>query len=326
MPIRVRLVTAAGPTIGRGHLARALSLAETDWGAEADIDLELIEGELTEGERSRLERAGARSIGGDVAIVPATAVVLDVPDPDSVAGRFDPTRLAVFDDRDSFGGSAELVIQPSLASWTGRATAGRVLAGFAFVPISAAIRERRMQVPAPPPDQARRPYVVVCFGGSDPHSITERLAPATVRDLAGRADVDVVIGASYAGSTHGWPIEPVRDPPDFVERIATADLLVFGAGTMKFEAACLGRPMVLVAAADDQGPVGPAFAATGAARYLGDGRTIDPEVVAAAVSDLLDDAGSRQELADTARRVIDGDGAARIADAVAAVAQAAGAS
>ena len=219
------------------------------------------------------------------------------------------------------------MIQPSLPAWGGRAAAGRVLAGFEVVPVAAAIRERRASGLGPTTDlTGRRPRVVVCFGGSDPDRVTERIGPSLARTIGEEADVDIVIGASYGGPTSAWPIEPTRDPPDFVDRLANADVVLAGAGTMKFEVACLGRPMLLVAAADDQRPVGPAFAATGAARYLGDGRTIEPDAVVAAVRALLADDDARAALAATAARVVDGDGADRIATVIARLGQPAGSS
>ena len=74
--------------------------------------------------------------------------------------------------------------------------------------------------------------------------------------------------------------------------------------------------MALVAVADDQLPVGPPFAATGAARYLGDGREVDPDDVATAVVALLADDAARAAMAARGRAIVDGHGAERIAAAV----------
>ncbi len=153
----------------------------------------------------------------------------------------------------------------------------------------------------------------MCFGGADPGDVTGRLVGALA---SVDADVEVIVGPSYRGSTDGWPMTAVRDPEDLVERLATADVVVLGAGTMKFDAACLGRPAILLAVADDQLPVGPAFAATGAARYLGDGRTIEPTAVARAVGDLLRGHTARAKLGARAAEVVDGLGADRIAAVV----------
>jgi spore coat polysaccharide biosynthesis predicted glycosyltransferase SpsG len=122
----------------------------------------------------------------------------------------------------------------------------------------------------------------------------------------------VVVGHDYAG-----PLPPgaevVRDPADLPSLVAGADVVLIGAGTMKFEAATLGRPAVLVAVADDQRRVGPAFARTGAALWLGDGRTVDPGVVWQTVAGLVADPTTREAMSGRARRTIDGGGADRLA-------------
>ena len=91
---------------------------------------------------------------------------------------------------------------------------------------------------------------------------------------------------------------------------------MIGAGTMKLEVACLGRPAILLAVADDQLASGPAFASTGAAAYLGDGRTIEPEQVRFAVRELIEDGPRRAAMALAGARVVDGQGAERIAAAI----------
>jgi spore coat polysaccharide biosynthesis predicted glycosyltransferase SpsG len=108
----------------------------------------------------------------------------------------------------------------------------------------------------------------------------------------------------------------IRDPHDLPRRLAAADVAVLSAGTMKFEAACLGVPMVLVAAADDQLAVGPEFAGTGAALWAGDGRTLDPAVVRDLVAGLLADPVARADLRERAQSVVDGHGADRLSEAI----------
>ena len=81
---------------------------------------------------------------------------------------------------------------------------------------------------------------------------------------------------------------------------------------MKFEAAALGVPAILVAVADDQVPVGPPFAATGAATWAGDGREIEPALLADSVAALADDEGRRREMSRRGPAVVPGDGALRI--------------
>jgi UDP-2,4-diacetamido-2,4,6-trideoxy-beta-L-altropyranose hydrolase len=308
MPVRVRLVVMAGPVVGRGHLGRALSLAETMAERGTVTELQLLAGSLEPNEARRAADARLSLVAAGSVAAPGTAVVVDLPDPD-VAPPVEPARLLVIDDRDTFAGEAAVIVQPSKSHWDGPGTAEIILAGFEHVPIAAAVRRRRAEALATEVAEVGR-RLVACFGGSDPSDVTARLVGA----LAGLdADLEVIVGPTYRGSVADWPVDAIRDPLDLVDRLAAADVVVLGAGTMKFDAACLGRPGILVAVADDQLPVGPAFASTGAARYLGDGRTIEPATVGNAAAALLADRAARAGLGRRAAEVIDGDGADRIA-------------
>jgi hypothetical protein len=289
-------------------------MAEGAWPAGADLELELTEGSPSATELARAEAAALRLVAPGSAPADGTVCVVDVPDPTSVASPCDPARLVVFDDSERFDGRAAAVVQPSLPAWHGRARTDRVLAGYVWAPIGASWRSEIGRVSETGRD---RPRVLVCFGGSDPHGVTARLAPAIA---AGRDwTTTVVVGHGYGGPRPPG-VDILRDPVDLPARTADADVVVLGAGTMKFEVAALGRPALLVAVADDQLSVGPAFAASGAASWLGDGRSIDPECVHAAVRGLLVDAPARSAMSAVARRVIDGAGADRLAAEIAALA------
>jgi hypothetical protein len=313
MPRVVRLRTSAGPGEGRGHLARALSLAEATWPDDVSVELSIARGLPSDSERDRAIAAGVRVIGAEVPVPPSAVVVVDSPDPDHLAAGIAPGRLAVFDDSERFDGEAALVVQPSAPAWAGRAHARKILAGYSWAPIGAAWRRAIGRVEATRPDGSL--HLLVCFGGSDPNDVTRRLGSRLADDP--RWTSTVIVGPDYRGELvdERW----VREPHDLPERVASADLVVIGAGTMKFEVAALGRPAVLVAAADDQLPVGPPFAATGAARWLGDGRTIDPEVVVEAAAALASDALARTAMSTAARQTVDGSGADRLAAAIAAI-------
>lgn len=306
----IRLLATAGPAEGQGHLARALALAEALVELDLAVSLELLRGEPTDRQAERLAELGVALGGRPV----EAAVVVDLPDPNEGARDVAPDRLVVFDDRERFAGEACLVVQASLPRWSGRGRAAAVLEGYAYAPLARAVRDLRVRATEAP---RRPPRVLVCFGGSDPDRVTARIAGALSGE--GRWKLEVIVGARYHGSTEAWPVVPLRDPPDFAARLAACDLAVIGSGTMKFEAACLGRPAILLAAADDQRPTGPPFAATGAALYLGDGRSIDPAEVRVAVERLVADGAARARMGERARAVVDGEGSARVARAIAAL-------
>lgn len=322
----VRLVAAGGPRDGRGHVARALALGEALVAQGFETTLELRRGRLTDRQAAYVAELGIRSertqshaarvrAGVTRHVDTADVTVVDLPDPNTsidIAGS-----TVVFDDRDRFRGKASIVVQPSLPAWTGASggRGGRVLAGYDYYPIAPAMRERGARAAASAPDQDPDPYVVVCFGGSDPADVTARLAPA-LGGIGGARTV-VVVGPGYRGSVAESDLEIRKDPADLSDLLAGAALVIVGAGTMKFELALLGRPMILVGVADDQLAVGPPFAATGAARYLGDGRLIDPADVRDAAVALLGDDAARTVLGERGRSMIDGRGADRIAEAIA---------
>jgi spore coat polysaccharide biosynthesis predicted glycosyltransferase SpsG len=309
----VHLVTAGGPADGSGHLSRSMAMAEALTGTGARVSIEILRGAPTRNQANRLHELGVSSGRRS-----ANAIVLvDLPDPNEVGDRWPAERLAVFDDREWFRGSAAIVIQPSLARWSGPAGAGRVLAGYAYAPIQTSLR----RLAAEPPAAGKAAEVVVCFGGSDPADVGARVIPA-IAD-GGAWSTVAIVGPGYRGQlvesggvVPSTGLHVLRDPPELDSRLATASLVVSGAGTIKFELALLGRPMVLLAVVDDQLAVGPPFAATGAAEYLGDGRTIEPEAVVAAVTRLMADEPARMSIASRGREVVDGRGAERLADAV----------
>lgn len=266
-------------------------------------------------ESARALAAGLRLVDHRAAPPAGAAIVVDVPDPNSVAARVEAERLVVFDDREGFAGEAAIVVQPSLPTWSGRATAGRVLAGYGWAPIGAAWRRWTERSPTTP--DGHTPHVLVCFGGSDPHDVTGRIGPVIGAD--DRWLTTIVVGPDYEGAS-AEVTATVRDPGDLPRRVAEAELVVIGGGTMKFEVAALGRPAIMLAASDDQLPVGPPFASTGAALWLGDGRTIDPDGARDAVARLLADDSGRAAMSAAGRRVVDGAGADRLAAEIAALA------
>ena len=313
------VLASAGRSEGRGHLARALALAEAAQEQRLPCVIALLRGEPSTAERGRAHAAGAAFAAPgelrDVLRGDAAPLVVDLPDPNE-AGPAVLARATVFDDRQLLASPARVIVQPSLPSWTPApgARAGRALVGYAFAPLGRSvlrvIGERR---PRPPRRESADLRVVLCFGGSDPHDVTARLGVALAADP--RWSLDLVVGPDYRGAAEARGLTLLREPPDLAGLLAAADVAVLGAGTMKFEAAALGTPAILVAVADDQLPVGPPFAATGAAAWAGDGRDVGPSRVVELLAALALDPGRRAGMARRGPEVVPGDGARRIVDA-----------
>jgi UDP-2,4-diacetamido-2,4,6-trideoxy-beta-L-altropyranose hydrolase len=327
----VRLVATAAPTEGGGHLSRAITLAEALVSERARVTLTLLRGAPSDLQARHLAALGVvvdGSSGGpsaDPLTAAAAVTVVDLPNPDEVAARLDPRRLVVFDDSERLRSAAAIVVQPSMPTWAGPARVGHVLAGYAWAPVRSSIRALAGSAVGSSGHGAAqaRPEVVVCFGGGDPNDVTGRLVPALAGALRpspgqpARPDgprITAIVGPGYRGAVaEGTAWSLVRDPADFDDRLARATVALIGGGTMKAELAALGVPTLVVAVADDQPRVSLAFAATGASRYLGDGRTVAPEDVATGMLDLLGDPVGRAAMAAAGRRTVDGRGAERLA-------------
>src|SRR5512146_2204546 len=106
---RVHIVTTGGPDDGQGHVSRAVAMAEGLIAAGAVVTVEMLGGNLTEAQGSRLESLG---VGSEAPSDPEV-VLVDLPDPNVIRDRWPAERLAVFDDREWYEGSAALLIQPS---------------------------------------------------------------------------------------------------------------------------------------------------------------------------------------------------------------------
>jgi hypothetical protein len=287
------ILATAGRGEGRGHLARALALAEAAREERVPCVIALLRGEPSAAERGRAQAAGATFEGPEALQRRFAPPVVDLPDPNE-AGPAVLGRATVFDDRQVLASPARVIVQPSLPSWSPAlgARAGRALVGYAFAPLGRSVLrviwERQPRAGGAPP------RVLLCFGGSDPHDVTARLGVALAADR--RWALDVVVGPDYRGAAEARGLAVVREPPDLAERLAAADVAVLGAGTMKFEAAALGTP----------------FAATGAAAWAGDGRDVDPSFVVELLAALVLDPGRRADMARRGPAVVPGDGARRI--------------
>lgn len=319
----LRLLASAGPGEGRGHLARALALAEAAQEEQIPCAISLVRGEPSAAERRRAGACASSFVSAGRRRVAGELLVVDLPDPNEVSPD-ELARATVFDDRETLAAAARIVVQPSQATWNPGpgAAATEILAGYEMAPLGRRILATRdavrAQAASGPPGTIRDEGVLVCFGGSDPADVAGRIVPAL--EAAGIRHTTVV-GPDYRGRLVPDGRSIVREPDDLAALLARVPLALLGAGTMKFEAAALGVPAVLLAVAADQLPVGPPYAATGVAIWMGDGRSVDPMGLVREIAALLDDVGRRAALAARGPRVVPGDGGRRIVQATVARAE-----
>ncbi|MDP6781724.1 MAG: glycosyltransferase, partial [Alphaproteobacteria bacterium] len=164
-------------------------------------------------------------------------------------------------------------------------------------------------------------HLLVTFGGYD----EDNLALAAMRELAGveapfaatvicSADADGLAEAQTFAASHPDRFR-VLPPGDIVPLMAVADLALCAGGTTALELASLGVPMVLVTVADNQESGAAALAGAGCARLAGRGIGALPDA-ARALGDLLRDAAACKDMGRAGTTLVDGNGAARISEAI----------
>lgn len=162
------------------------------------------------------------------------------------------------------------------------------------------------------------PRIVVSFGGSDPDDMTS----IAYRALAKATELQqtYVLGAGYRGAmlteTPRSGATLIRDTKEFASVLATADLVLSGAGGTALEAASMGLPLILVVLSEDQRRQAMNLADSGAAVIAGGADTDQEANIFSTVSQLLDGKGTLERITKKGASLVDGEGAARIADIV----------
>lgn len=351
--MRLLLRCDAGPGTGVGHAVRCAAVAEAALAAGHEVawsgrldGLDWLWGGLhptgTGGPPGVLRppaddaaalTATAREIGAHAVHVDHYLLGADLRPDVNAAGIV----LSTVEDFATGRRPGDVVVDPNLGSDAHpRPDDGSpvLLRGPAYAPLRAGTRAARAARDGATPDGAvpgdRRPgdppRVLVVMGGTD----AAGLLPAVVRALdatGAPADVDVVVppGRDLPLPGTGGPVRfrtiaPLSDLP---AAMAEADLVVSAAGTTVWELCCVGVPMALVRAADNQREGYRAVVGSGAGLGLGGaGDVADTASTADTLRPLLTDPSARAALAARARTIVDGWGAGRIVAAVAAAVEA----
>lgn len=328
----------ATPALGTGHALRCLALAQ-EWMRRGGRVVFAM-GEPEPAIVVRLETAGASvsvlcSAPGSAADAVETAtlaqslgagwVVVDGPMFDVAWDAAWPgeTRLLRIDDN-GLGRPfrADLLLNQNLGAAAGdypvKAGPCRMLLGLEY----ALLRPEFLRVVGEKP--ARIGWMVITLGGSDPACATERVLAALQQTAARALVADFIIGAAnprrealVAAITRLAPrLQAVIAPPDLAERFARAQLVVTAGGTTLYELALLRTPMLALCTADNQRRTCERFEAAGAIRFAGWHGHIRPRELALTLAELAGDAVQRAGLAQRAGGLVDGRGAARVADAM----------
>ncbi|GEC23868.1 bifunctional UDP-2,4-diacetamido-2,4,6-trideoxy-beta-L-altropyranose hydrolase/GNAT family N-acetyltransferase [Pseudonocardia saturnea] len=332
--MRLLLRCDAGPSTGVGHTVRCAAVAEAATAAGHEVfwsgrldGLDWLWAGLTTGPPGTVlppaDDSGAlaglaREHRIDAVHVDHYLLGDDLRDPLNAAG----IALSTVEDFATGRRPGDVVVDPNLgADEQPRPDDGSslLLRGPAFAPLRTAARRARQvrNAGAPAGDP---PRVLVVMGGTDAAGLLPRVV-AALAAAGAPAEVDVVVPPGRSpelpagGAARFRAVAPLSDLP---AAMAAADLVVSAAGTTVWELCCVGVPMALVLAADNQTDGYRTVVASGAAAGLGGiGDLAEPEPAGAVLRALLTDPAGRDALAHRARTIVDGDGAGRIVDAIA---------
>ena len=313
-----------GPRTGVGHLMRCLALAE-ELRDRGEDRVELVREQLC----SRDIPWVAPPVSPDdhrglVARLGASLVVVDSYElPGPVYAALHDTGVPVLAIVDGPPGDrvADVYVNANLGAEgtpRGLAPGTTYLGGLDYALMRREVRAARRDTHREP--DPLRPRALAFFGGTDPfgaapvvtRAMVETRLPFEATVVAGSPALAGAVGA--VAVRPGQRVTAVPPTPRLVDLVGGADVVLSAAGTSTWELMCLGVATGLVCVVDNQRP---GYAAvTGHGSVLGLGELDDlRDGPSPGLARLLSDPDLRQDLRRRARRLVDGHGVERVADA-----------
>lgn len=190
----------------------------------------------------------------------------------------------------------------------------KFLLGADFVVVNDAFRLARKRVKL----RKELKRILVCFGGSDNSSLIKKVASAlqpyaqkdiTVKVITNSANNEKLL-ASYPD------IVFEASSKNIVDEMLIADLGIIAPGTMSYEAACLGLPVLLVTIADNQIINAQGWVAKKTAIHLGFAKNLTENEIEKNVVLLSRNPQYLKEMSSKAFNTVDGKGAMRVKDLI----------
>ncbi len=325
--------TTAGPTIGLGHLRRCVTLAQAlqlhgivcHFSIDHDpAALRFLREYGFDGIEERdkhdlirtleyLERWGARAL-----VVDSYAIE------DGRLGQLKGPFVVVIDDLGGRPLPVDLIVNGS-ANAAELTYCTRPETQLLLGPEYVLLREEFSREPQRTV-RGRVERVLISVGGTDRFQLTSRMV-AWTHEALGQVVTDVVVGPFFsqdavqeleqlAENSQGIVVLH-RDPPYMRELMLACDLAVAGGGQTAYELAATGTPAVAIRLADNQTGNLKGLSGSGALTWVGDAsdRDLHGKAVVALV-ELSVDPKHRREMGRTGRRLVDGRGAKRVAQAI----------
>jgi spore coat polysaccharide biosynthesis predicted glycosyltransferase SpsG len=167
--------------------------------------------------------------------------------------------------------------------------------------------------------------VLIAVGGGDQYEIRER----TLRALANvetNLEIRLIVPPTSRnahelealGRALNLSVSIDSDPSDMPELLMWADLAIAGGGSTCWELCCLGVPSIVITYADNQTGITSGLQKAGAAIHLGWAFEVTDALIERSLRDLIDDPALRARLSTRAQALVDGRGAERVVNAMAA--------
>lgn len=331
----------AGPGIGLGHLQRCLSLADALRSKQADCLFLSNRGPLN-GERISAsgfpsEELAAASWGPEdleqtrraAARHGLSAVVIDSrgKGPDYLQGLLDAgLRVCAIEDLAPFPFPCQLVVNGDAHAPQLRYESSSGATRFLLGPEYSVLRREFWESGQAAKQRLARPprRVLITLGGADPHNLMPPLIRAA-GNLPEKPEITAILGPYFErrgeiereASAFSTRVRLVDAPTSVRSLMEEADLAVSAAGQTLYELARTGCPAVSFVMGTDQQEQLQAIAEAGA--VLSAGNSLEGDLcgrIAAAVRRLLADATLRARLSEAGQRLVDGQGARRVAEEV----------
>ncbi|MCE9639654.1 MAG: UDP-2,4-diacetamido-2,4,6-trideoxy-beta-L-altropyranose hydrolase, partial [Betaproteobacteria bacterium] len=161
--------------------------------------------------------------------------------------------------------------------------------------------------------------ILVFFGGVDAGNETAKALRAIAASGA-NVVVDVILGPSspHVESTRALCATLPRArlhhaPRNIAQLMSSADLAIGATGATTWERCCLGLPAIVISLAQNQESIAHALADGSLAVYLGASAAVTPDMIAAALLELMRDPSRVAAMSRACAEITDGNGAARVA-------------
>jgi len=175
----------------------------------------------------------------------------------------------------------------------------------------------------PQPNRRDVRSLFLSFGGGDDAGLIMKSVDALRPLLGENFRLVIASGRSNPGNvgyvrefSEEFYIDFCIAPPDMATLMCNCDLALLAGGTMSYEAAICGLPLILVSVADNQERACKGWQERIGAIYLGRADALSQPTIRDTVMGLIADGEAREEMASLGRAAVDGRGATRLIDAL----------